>query len=148
MSRYFNAYRLAAYALVLYTLGHTLGAVVATPNFGAESAEVVTAMKAVHVVSQGADCTWYGFYRGFGIFVSIFFVFSIAMVWHIGGKTREERRAFLPLTWALCACYAASIVTGWIYFFAMPILLSTIVTVLLGVACVRDQRVSGAVSAA
>ena len=35
--RYFNAYRLAAYVLVFYALAHTLGAVIATPQFGAES---------------------------------------------------------------------------------------------------------------
>jgi hypothetical protein len=36
-SRYFNAFRLASYLLVLYTLGHTLGAVIETPQFGASS---------------------------------------------------------------------------------------------------------------
>jgi hypothetical protein len=144
MSRYFNAYRLAAYVLVLYTLGHTFGAVVATPDFGPESTHVVTAMKTVHVVAQGADCTWSGFYRGFGIFVSIFFVFSVLVAWHVGGKTLEQRVALLPLTWALFASYAVSIVTGWLYFFAMPVIFSTAVTLLLGVACVRDQRAARA----
>jgi hypothetical protein len=139
-ARYFNAYRLAAYVLVLYALGHTLGAVVSTPDFGPRSAEVVTAMKTVHVVSQGADCTWYGFYRGFGYFVSIFFVYSLVMAWHVGGRTREQRVALLPLTWALVACYAASIVTGFLYFFPIPILFSTVVTLLLGIGCVGDQR--------
>jgi hypothetical protein len=146
MSRYFNAYRLAAYALVLYTLGHTFGAVVATPNFGAESMKVVDAMTNIHVRAQGSDCTWYGFYRGFGIFVSIFFMFSVAMTWHVGGKTLEERRAFLPVMWWLVACYAISIVTGWLYFFTMPILFSTLITLLLGVACVRDQSTKAAVA--
>jgi hypothetical protein len=140
VSRYFNAYRLAAYVLVLYTLGHTFGAVIATPDFGSESMQVVTGMKAVHVVAQGADCTWYGFYRGFGIFVSLFFVFSLLVAWHVGGKTLEHRVALLPVTWALFASYAASIVTALVYFFPMPIIFSTAVTLLLGVACMRDQR--------
>jgi hypothetical protein len=30
LTRYFNSYRLAAYVLVFYALGHTLGAVIAT----------------------------------------------------------------------------------------------------------------------
>jgi hypothetical protein len=139
-ARYFNAYRLAAYFLVFYTLGHTFGAVVTTPDFGAQSAEVVLAMKTVHVTSQGSDCTWYGFYQGFGYFVSIFFVYSVVMAWHVGGKTRKQRIAFLPLSWALVVCYGLSIVTGVLYFFRMPILLSTVVTLLLGIACVGDQR--------
>jgi hypothetical protein len=138
--RYFNPYRLAAYVLVLYTLGHTFGAVVATPDFGGESAGVVSAMKRVHVIAMGADCTWYGFYRGFGIFVSIFFVFSVVMAWHLGGQSLEQRVALLPLTWALVASHAVSILTSWIYFFPMPVLFSTGVTLLLGAACLGDLR--------
>lgn len=135
-----NAYRLAAGVLVLYTLGHTLGAVVQTPDFGSESMAVVAAMKAVHVNAQGADCTWYGFYRGEGVVVSMFFVFSVVMAWHVGGKPLEERRALLPLTWALFATYAASVVTAVLYLFPVPTVFSTLVALLLGVACVRDQR--------
>jgi hypothetical protein len=92
-ARHFNAYRLAAYTLILYALGHTLGAVVQTPQFGPESDAVVSAMKTVHVAAMGADCTWYGFYRGFGIFVSIFFVFSVVMAWHLGRMRAEDRVA-------------------------------------------------------
>jgi hypothetical protein len=147
-ARYFNAYRLAAYFLVLYALGHTFGAVVTTPDFGPQSAEVVASMKTVHVAAQGSDCTWYGFYTGFGYFVSIFFVFSVVMAWHVGGKTREQRIAFLPLSWTLVACYGVSVVTGVLYFFRMPILFSTVVTLLLGFACVGDERARRAVASA
>jgi hypothetical protein len=139
-ARYFNAYRLAAYTLVLYTLGHTLGAVVKTPKFGPERDAVASAMKAVHVVAQGADCTWYGFYRGFGIFVSIFFVFSVVMTWHLGGKDARERAALMPLTLALLASYALSTVTSWVFFFPVPVVFSTAVTVLLAYGCFVDLR--------
>jgi hypothetical protein len=127
-ARYFNAYRLAAYVLVLFAYGHTFGAVIPTPQFGAESAAVASAMKTVHFAAQGANCTWYGFYRGFGIFVSIFFVFSALMAWHLGGRTVEERRAFAPVTWALFASFAGSIVTSSVYFFPAPIVFSILVT--------------------
>jgi hypothetical protein len=138
VARYFNAYRLAAYALALYALGHTMGAVVSTPRFGPESDAVVAAMKSVHVAAMGANCTWYGFYRGFGIFVSIFFVFSAIMAWLLGGKSVEERLALAPLTWALFASYAVSIGTAWLYFFPMPLAFSALVTVLLGIAGLGD----------
>jgi len=140
VARYFNAYRLAAYALTLYAMGHTLGAVVSTPAFGPESDAVVASMKTVRVVAMGADCTWYGFYRGFGIFVSIFFVFSAVVAWQLGGNSLEERVAFAPLTWALFASYAVSIGTAWLYFFPMPLAFSILVTLLLGVAGLRDLR--------
>ena len=99
-ARYFNAYRIAAYLMVFYTLGHTLGAVVATPQFGPQSDAVVSAMKTVRVVAQGTERTWYDFYRGFGAFVSVFFIFSTWMAWYLGGMSPEDRRAFEPITWA------------------------------------------------
>jgi hypothetical protein len=142
IARYGNAYRLAAYLMVLYTLGHTFGAVIATPKFGAESDAVVTAMKTVHVTAQGADCTWYGFYRGFGAFVSLFFMFSTMMAWHLGGKTVEDRHAFAPITWALVLTWAAGVALAWEYFFAAPVVFSTLITLILGGACVKDWRVT------
>jgi hypothetical protein len=143
-ARYFNVYRLASYALVLYTLGHTRGAVVGTPRFGPESDAVVESMKAVHVLVNGADCTWYGFYRGFGVFVSIFFVFSVVVTWKLGGMPARERAALAPLTWGLFACYGATIVTSWLWFFQAPLVFSTIITVLLGLGCLGDLRAARA----
>lgn len=138
LARYFNVYRLAAYALVLYTLGHTLGAVVPTPAFGPESDAVVSMMKSVHVDAQGADCTWYGFYRGFGAFVSLFLAYSAFMAWYLGGKTVTERRAHAPLSWGLFLAFGASIVITAVWFFPAPQVFSTVVTLLLGIGCLRD----------
>ena len=66
LARYFNAYRVAAYLMIVYTLGHTFGAVTSTPQFGPDSDAVALSMKTVHVVAQGTDRTWYDFYQGFG----------------------------------------------------------------------------------
>ena len=139
-ARFFNAYRLTAYVLVLYALGHTMGTVVSTPRFGEQSDAVVGAMKTVHVVAQGADCTWYGFFRGFAVFVAIFLAFSSLLAWRLGGMTPEARAPLAPVTWALVAGYAVSLVTAWLWFFPVPIVFSGAVTVLLAVACAGDAR--------
>ena len=138
-SRYFNAFRIAAYVLVLFMLGHTFGAVVATPRFGGESDAVVSLMKSVHVTSQSADCTWYGFYRGFGVLVSIWFVFSAVLAWHVGGMSPGDRRLFAPVTWALFLCHAAGAVVAWVYFFPAPQLFSSVIALLLGYACMGGR---------
>jgi hypothetical protein len=142
LARYFNPFRLAAYVLVLYTAGHTLGAVIATPEFGPASDSVVSMMKSVHVVAQGSDTTWYGLYRGFGWFVSVFFAFSIIVTWYVGGKTAAERVTFTPITWSLFVSHAAGGVIAWVYFFLTPILCSTAIAVLLGIGGVRDWAIS------
>lgn len=136
--RYFNLYRLAAYVLALYTLGHTLGAVVITPKFGPESNTVVSLMKSVHVDAQGTSCTWYGFYTGFGWFVSVFFILSVAVSWHLGGERNGERATLMPVAFALLLSHAAGTLIAWQYFFLAPRIFSSATTLLLGFACVRD----------
>jgi len=138
--RYFNAYRIAAYLMVLYTLGHTLGAVIGTPEFGPQSDAVAFSMKTVHLIVQGTKRTWYDFFRGFGAFVSVFFVYSTWIAWYLGGLDREIRRIFQPVTWALVVAWVAGAVLAWQFFFAAPRIFSTVITLILITACVQDQR--------
>jgi hypothetical protein len=139
LARYFNEFRIAAYVLVLYALGHTFGALVSTPQFGAESDAVVASMKTVHFVTQGVERTWYGFYLGFGAFDSVFFAMSVYIAWRLGGAAAQDRRILLPIGWALLASHAVGAVLAVVYFFPVPIAFSAVVTVLLAVGCVRTS---------
>jgi hypothetical protein len=139
-ARYFNVYRLAAYVLVLNTLGHTLGALVQTPQFGPASDAVVSMMKSVHLDAQGAVCTWYGFYLGFGSIASVFLLLLAFLAWHLGGKTAPERRVFAPLAWALFLASAGNAVIVWLLFFPVAQVFATLAAILLGVGCIRDWK--------
>jgi hypothetical protein len=140
LGRYFNPYRIAAYLMVLYTLGHTVGAVIGTPEFGPQSDTVVSSMKTVRVMVQGTERTWYDFYRGFGAFVSVFFMFSTWFAWYVGGMSRAERRTFHSITWALVLAWVGGAALAWEYFFAVPQIFSTVITVILLVGCIQDSR--------
>jgi hypothetical protein len=135
-----NEFRVASVLLVLYTLGHTMGAVVAIPRFGEASDTVVALMQSVHVRAQGADCTWYGFYRGFGVLVSAFFVLSAVLAWHLGGTARRARRELAPVAWTLFAGHLVGAVVAWVYFFPTPVVFSTVIAALLGFGCLRSHR--------
>jgi hypothetical protein len=139
-ARYFNVYRLAAYCLVFYALGHTLGAVVATPSFGLESDRVVSMMKSVHLEAQGANCTWYGFYRGFGWLVSVFFILSAVVAWDLGGRTMRERAALGPISFSMFLSHAAGSLIAWAYFFPTPRVFSAATAGLLGLGCLQDWK--------
>jgi len=140
-----NPYRLASYILVLYAIGHTAGAVIWTPRFGAAAGAVATAMKSVHFDAQGFEVSWYGFYLGFGWFVSIFFILSAVISWHIGGLPMRDRGGLAAITWSLCLSYVAGAAIAWKCFFAAPIAFSSIVALLLATGGVRDAIGSRAV---
>jgi hypothetical protein len=126
--------------MVLYTLGHTLGVVIGTPDFGPQSNAVVFSMKTVHVDVQGTARTWYDFFRGFGAFVSVFFVYSTWLAWYLGGLDRQHRRTLDPVTRALVVAWVAGAVLAWQFFFATPRIFSTVITLILITAWTQDWR--------
>jgi hypothetical protein len=138
LRRFANPYRLASYVLVLYALGHTVGAVISTPRLGAAADAVAASMKSVHFDAQGFNDTWYGFYQGFGWLVSVFFLVSAVTCWHIGGRPVRDRMGLAGITWPLFLSYAVSVVIACEYFFGAPIVFSGTVAILLGIACVYD----------
>ncbi len=140
IARHMNPFRIASYLLGFYTLGHTLGAVVNVPRFGLESDAVVAAMTDVHVRAQGADCTWYGFYRGFGVFVSVFLVFSSVLAWRLGAATDKDREALRFVAWALLASQIGGLAAAWAYFFPAPTAFSTAICAFLAIGIARDLR--------
>jgi hypothetical protein len=140
MRKHLNPLRLAAVLLVLYCVGHTTGALLSTPDFGPASDGVVSAMKAVHFQVQGSDCTWFGFYEGFGWLVSVFFLFSAVVAWLLGGVPREGRRSLAIIIWALFASHLADAILAYRYFFLPPMIFSTAIAALLAVECVAVAR--------
>jgi hypothetical protein len=138
LRRFGNPYRLASYVLVLYAMGHTAGALISTPKFGTAADAVATSMKSVHFEAQGFETSWYGFYLGFGWFVSLFFILSATISWYIGGLTVGNRARLAAITWPLCLCYAGSVAIAWKYLFAAPLVFSSTATLLLAMGCVQD----------
>jgi hypothetical protein len=139
-ARYFNAFRIASYVMVLFAFGHTRGAMIGTPHFGPESDNVASMMQSVAVRVQGSECTWYGFYRGFGIMVTVFFLFTAALSFYLGGLDARDRRTLAPVAWLLLASYAANTVLAAAYFFPAPVVFSTAICVALGFACAGLRR--------
>jgi hypothetical protein len=131
---------MTSYLLVFFCLGHSMGALMETPSFGNSADAVAVAMKSVHFSANGSDCTWFGFYLGFGWFVSVFFLLSAGVTWFLGGLDRPRRRESLPIVWMLLAGYSASTYLSWRYFFAVPLVCSGAITLLLGVECWRTSR--------
>jgi len=140
MRRYLNPFRLATYVLILLAIGHAAGALLSTPDFGSDSDRVVVAMQSVHLDAAGSDCSWWGFYLGFGYEVSIFFILSAIATWILGGLDRHEQRKWSVLAWALFASYAASVIIAVRYFFIVPIVFHTAIAALLGAQCFALHR--------
>ena len=138
--KYLAPYRVATYLLLFFAFAHTAGGMFGAREEGGEAEAVFHAMKAVTFPIMGATCSWYGYWLGFGLMVTVFLLFSAVVTWQLAGLTRAQRRPLALVTWALCATFVASAVLGWAYFFAPPAITSALVALLVGVECVRDAR--------
>ena len=126
-------YRIAAFVFVLFALGHTYGFL----NLRVPSAEghaVYDAMNTVHFEVRGRSYTYGGFYRGFGLSCTVSLVFWAFLSWHLGSLARSAPNAIGGLGWAFFVVQLAGVVLSFVYFGVPPMVLSAVVTVLVGAA--------------
>ena len=137
--KYLSSYRMASVLLVLFFAGHTAGGMLSQKSIGPGADAVFKAMKTVQFNFNGATCTWYGFWFGFGLMVSVFLLFSAITAWQLDKVPPESWPVVSTIAWALVASYVCTAVLSWAYFFAGPGLLATAVTLLLGAGAFRKQ---------
>ena len=130
--------------LVLFCLGHTAGGMLAQKSLGPESDAVFSAMKTVHFDFNGARCTWYGFWFGFGLMVSVFLLLSALLAWQLDKVGPENWPAVSTIAWGLVASQACNAVMSWVYFFTGPGVMATAVTALVGAAAWRKGALARA----
>jgi hypothetical protein len=122
-------YRIASVLLLLFADGHTLGFRKTPPQWGVDA--LVASMRAIHFNAQGFDRTYYDFYVGFGLFVSVLQLFAGLVAWQLGGLSREVLRSMPILTWGMVLCFGCVTILSWKYFFVVPVVFSAALTLCL-----------------
>jgi len=137
--KYLSPFRIASYLLLVTFLGHTFGAMVAQRSFGPASDTVFASMKTVHFNFNGADATWYGFWFGFGLTISVLLLFSAILAWQLDKVAPAHWPSVAVIAWAFAATQFVSAILSWKYFFLGPAILSLAVAVLLTVGILQRQ---------
>lgn len=88
-------YRIAAILLLLFAVGHTLGFRQTQPQWGVDS--LIAAMRSIHFDAQGFSRTYWDFYTGFGLFVSVFMVFAAVLSWQMGDCLQKHSSNYAAL---------------------------------------------------
>ncbi len=124
-------YRIASVLLVLFAAGHTVGFLKFKPPT-AEGLAVRDAMNNVHFQVRGSSFSYGGFYTGFGLYITLYLVFSAFLAWHLGNVASNSPQAIGALGWVFCAVQVVSLILSWKYFSAAPTILSAAVAICLG----------------
>jgi len=131
-------YRIAAVLLILFAAGHTLGFRKVDPRWGIDS--IVASMQTAKFAVNGFPRSYWDFYVGFGLFVSVLLVFAAFVSWQFGGLDAPTLRRMQFLSWGLAACFAANTFLCWRYFFVAPLVFSIVLTAVLVLAAWLSRR--------
>jgi hypothetical protein len=132
-------YRFATVLFILFTFGHTFGFLSFRPS-SAEGQAVVQSMNRVHFEAGGRSCSYGEWYRGFGLSITVSMLFWAFLSWQLGELARSAPHAIGTLGWAFFAVQLAGVVMAFLYFGLPAMILSALVTGLVGVAAWLTPR--------
>ncbi len=123
-------YRIASVVLVLFALGHSAGFLRLKPPT-AEGLAVRDSMDRVQFHVRGATFSYGRFYRGFGLSITAYLLFTAFLAWQLGTLARTPA-SIGAIAWGFVALQLATLILSWMYFSAAPTVLSGVVVVCLG----------------
>jgi hypothetical protein len=123
-------YRIAAALLLLFEAGHTSGFPWSDPKWGVDLGSV----QSTHFYIMGFSRTYWDFYVGFGLLVSVTLFLAVVLAWQLGGLPPESLALMRATRWAFALCFAAITVLSWKYLFILPIAFSIVITFCLTAA--------------
>jgi hypothetical protein len=122
-------YRISAILLVLFAGGHTIGFRRVDPRWGIDA--VVSGMQTTRFDVQGMSRTYWGFYVGFGLFVTVLLLFAAVLAWQLGRLPAEILHAMPLVRWGLALSFIAVTYLSWRYFFPAPVIFSAVIALCL-----------------
>src|SRR5258708_30237630 len=132
-------YRIAAVLLLLFDAGRTSGFPWSDPKWGVDLAS----MRSTHFYIMGFSRTYWDFYVGFGLFVSVFLLLAVVLAWQLCRLPPQSLALMRGTAWAFALCFAAVTVLSSKYFFILPIVFSIVTTsVLTAAAWLSTKQVS------
>ncbi|HJQ09524.1 MAG TPA: hypothetical protein VJ840_00705 [Gemmatimonadaceae bacterium] len=134
-------FRLLAGVLAFFTFGHTVGTRHAITDRPQE-ALVIAAMKGFRVPVMGFERTYWEFYRGFSVSISILLATLMVFAWQVASLSRRDPGAAFPFAVTLLVACIAQAVISFAYFFTAPIITSilTVVCAAIGTALLARER--------
>lgn len=129
--------RVAAVAIALFDLGHTLGGMILAPSHGPEEDAVLASLAAYKFDVMGTMRSHADFYDGGGWYLTAILTALVVMVWQLSNAVGASPALVRRLTVVLALFFVASVGLCAKFFFAAPLALSAVAAVALGAAALR-----------
>lgn len=130
--------RIASVLTFIHAVLHTVGGVFGRPQPGPQQT-AVDAMTLNHFPLMGSIRSYWMFYRGMGLAVTIFLVAVAVLLWQLSSLARAGSCRLTPIYWTLMAAFVAMAVNSYLYFFWAPVIVELLIAVCLTEAIMTSR---------
>jgi hypothetical protein len=125
--------RIASVLTFLHAALHTIGGVFGGAAPGIQQATVAV-MKANEFVAMGVTRSYWDFYRGMGLAVSVFLTVEAIVFWQLSSLAKTDALRLRPILGTFLVGYLGIAVVAYRYIFAGPVITEILIAVCLGLA--------------
>jgi hypothetical protein len=112
--------RIASVLAIIHAILHTIGGVLSKPNNGAPEIAIIQAMKSQAFNVMGSMRTYWDFFFGYGLIVTITLLVQGILFWQLGTIAKTNAAQIRPIMLLFCFNFLATTVIAWKYFFTAP----------------------------
>jgi hypothetical protein len=127
--------RIASVLTLIHAILHTIGGVFGRPLPG-PAEQAVAAMKSNPFIAMGNLRTFWDFYMGLGLSVTVFLTLEAIVFWMLASLVRTEGHRLRPVIVVFAMGYFAPAVNSFRFFFFGPVIAEVIIAVCLIAASV------------
>jgi len=113
--------RIASGLTLLHAVMHTIGGVFGKPAPGIAAATDAV-MRANHFQVLGVTRSYWDFYRGMGLGITISLTADCILFWLLGSLAKKHAAELRPVLWLFALAYSAFAVNSYTYFFSGPVI--------------------------
>ena len=125
--------RIASLLALLHAVLHTIGGVFGKPDPGPQQV-AVAAMKANQFPLMGATRSYWSFYMGMGLAVTIFLTIVAIVLWQLSSLAKTDACRLRPIFMTLLLAFLLLAVNSSIYFFSAPAIVELLIAICLAMA--------------
>ncbi len=132
--------RIAAVLTLIHAVLHTVGGVFGNIDPGPETI-AAAAMKSNQFMAMGNLRTFWDFYMGMGLALSLFLTMESVVFWFLASLARSRASELRPILIVFAIGYLAFAIDSYRYFFFAPVIVECIIALCLVAAAIsaRDK---------
>jgi hypothetical protein len=131
--------RIAAVLTLIHAVLHTVGGVFGSIDPGPE-AIAAAAMKSNQFMAMGNLRTFWDFYLGMGLAVSLLLTMESVVFWFLASLARSRASELRPILIVFAIGYLAFAIDSYRYFFLAPVIVECIIALCLVAAAISARE--------